>query len=115
MPKYLRLTSVRVLGTAWSCPTHLLRIKVARGTSGRGNRSLRRGYVLETLLCPHAGLLNASGLGPKTFLVSLRLGREAAMGPLGTEHPGEERKRGSNPPQGLRALGAEVLHPVDAV
>ena len=60
------------------------------------NSSARRHHALETLLYPHAGLLNTSGLCPKTLLVSLRLGRGAATEDLATRHQVDEREIQSN-------------------
>ena len=53
-------------------------------------------HARETLLCPHPGLLKASGLCPKTLLVSFRLGGGAATGHLVTHHQEDERERPSN-------------------
>jgi len=69
-----------------------------------GNSSLRRGYVLETLLYPHAGLLNASGLCRETLLVSSRLGGGAATMNLVTHHQADERESQSNHAIRLGAL-----------
>jgi hypothetical protein len=87
-----------------SCTKHLLRINVSRGTFCAGNSSLRRDYVLETLVYPHPGLLTASGLYPKTLLVSSRLGGGAATGLLMTHHQEDERERPSNQHVRLRAF-----------
>ena len=73
-----------------------------------GNRSLRRGYVLATLLCSHAGLFHESGLYPKTLLVSARLGGEAATGHLVTDHPGSEQARRSTQTVRLRVWRPEA-------
>jgi hypothetical protein len=43
------------------CTKHLLRINVSVEHWSTGNSSPRRSYVLETLLCPCAGLLKAAG------------------------------------------------------
>src|SRR6476659_885416 len=63
-----------------------------------------RDTVLETLLCPCAGLLNTSGLCPKTLLVSSRLGEGAATGSLVTHHQAGERERQSNQTVRLRGF-----------
>ena len=93
-----------MLVTAWGCTKHLLRINVSRAKSYSRNSSLRRGYVLETLLCPCAGLLNTSGLCPKTLLVSSRLGEGAATGSLVTHHQAGERERQSKQTVRLRGF-----------
>jgi hypothetical protein len=59
--------------------------------------------TLETLLCPRPGLVNASGLCPKTLLVSVRLGGGAATGHVVTKHQAGERERQSNQTVRLRA------------
>jgi hypothetical protein len=69
-----------------------------------GNSGTRKGHALETLVYPHAGLLNASGLCPKTLLVSLRLGGGAATADLVTDHQEDERERRSNQTVRLRVL-----------
>jgi hypothetical protein len=79
------------------------------------NSGPRKGHARETLLYPPPGLLNGSGLCPKTLLVSLRLGGGAATRHWVTSHQGGERERRSHQSQGLRALGPEVLLTVDAV
>jgi len=94
--KHLRLTSFRVLVTAWSCPTHRLRVNVFVEHCSTENSSTRKCYARETLLCPHPGLLTASGLCPQTLLVSSRLGGGAATGPLRTPHQEEEQERSAN-------------------
>ena len=72
------------------------------------NSGARRHHALETLQCPHAGLLKTRGLCPQTLLVSLRLGEGAATRDLVTHHQEDERERQSN--HGVR-LGA--LRPED--
>jgi hypothetical protein len=79
-----------------------------RGTGSTGNSSPRRGYVLETLLCPHPGPLNASGLCRETLLVSGELGGGAATGHLVTHHQAGERERWSNQTVGLRVFGPDA-------
>jgi hypothetical protein len=74
---------------------------------GEGS-GLRRGHALETLPCPHAALLNASGLCPQTLLGSARLGGGAATGHLVTMHQGGERERGSNQTVRLRGFCPDV-------
>jgi hypothetical protein len=74
------------------------------------NSGLRGGYALETLLCPHAGLLNASGLCPQTLLVSFRLGGGAATRHLVTDHQESERERQSNQRLRLGPFVQRVLH-----
>jgi hypothetical protein len=54
---------ISVAGHSLSCTKHLLRIDVSRETWPTGNSSTRKCYVLETLLYPHAGLLNVAGCG----------------------------------------------------
>ena len=73
------------------------------------NSGARRPHALETLLCPHTGLLNASGLCLKTLLVSLRLGGGAATRPLMTSHQEGEQERQSNQAMWLRALRLATL------
>src|SRR5712691_12936621 len=77
-----------------------LRSNVPRETVAPG-----RGHALETLLYPPSGPFNASGLCPKTLLVSSRLGGGAATGPLVTEHQADERERQSKQSLRLRACG----------
>jgi hypothetical protein len=72
------------------------------GACSTGNRGTRKGHALETLLCPRSGLLNASGLYPKTLLVSSRLGGGAATGHLVTEHQESEQERRSKQTVRLR-------------
>jgi hypothetical protein len=72
------------------------------------NSGLRRGHALETLLCPHPALLNASGLSPQTLLVSTRLGGGAATQGLVTHHQGGERERGSNQTVRLRGVRPDL-------
>src|SRR5262249_12730855 len=49
---------------------------------------------------PSSRSFQSGRLCPKTLLVSSRLGGGAATGPLGTDHPADERERKSN--QSLR-------------
>ena len=86
------------------CTKYLLRVNVSVEQCSTGNSGPRKGHALETLLYPHAGLLNASGLCPKTLLVSLRLGGGAATGHLVTHHQEDERERRSNQTVRLRVL-----------
>jgi len=81
------------------CTKHLLRINVLASLCAQ-NSGPRKDHVLETLLGPCPGLLNASGLCPKTLLVSVRLGGGAATGRLVTPHQEGERERPSNQPEG---------------
>src|SRR5712692_802081 len=74
-----------------------------RGTCSTRNSGPRRDHARETLLCPRPGLVNASGLCPKTLLVSVRLGGGAATGHLVTNHQAGEREGRSNQRRGLRA------------
>ena len=69
-----------------------------------GNRGPRKGHARETLLSPHAGLLNASGLCSKTLLVRVRLGGGAATRDLVTHHQGGEQERQSNQTVRLRVF-----------
>lgn len=78
------------------CTKHLLRVEV-RARCGRAvNRGARRRHALETLLCPHSGPVNVSGLGPKTLPVRVGLGGGAAARSLVTDHQAGERERRSN-------------------
>ncbi|SRR5712692_132276 len=54
------------------------------GIGSTGNRGARKHHARETLLCPRPGPVNASGLCPKTLLVSVGLGGGAATGDLVT-------------------------------
>ena len=81
--------------------------RCSRGCSAE-NSGTRKCHVLETLLCPRPGLLNASGVCPQTLLVSGRLGGGAATGDLVTESQEDERKRGSNHTVRLRGLCPDV-------
>jgi hypothetical protein len=78
-----------------------------------GKQWPRRGHVRETLVSPHAGPLNTSGLCPQTLLVSARLGGGAATGPLVTDHQADERERPSN--QSVRLRGYRPDVPVQSV
>ena len=78
-------------------------------TCGVENSGPRKGHALETLVCPRAGLLNASGLCPQTLLVSSRLGGGAATRHLVTHHQGDERERPSNQHVRLRAFRLATL------
>jgi hypothetical protein len=78
------------------------------GQCSTGNSSTCKCYALETLLCPHAGPLNASGLCRETLLVSVELGGGAATGPLVTDHQADERERRSNQNLGLGAFRPDV-------
>src|SRR5262245_65324676 len=71
------------------------------GPGSTGNSGTRRRHALETLLCPRAGPVNASGLCHETLLVSVELGGGAAMGHLVTHHQEGERERQSNQTVGL--------------
>ena len=73
-----------------------------------GHSGPRTGHARETLLCPHSGLLNASGLCSKTLLVSVRLGGGAATRDLVTDHQGSERERRSNQTVRLRVFRPDV-------
>ena len=77
------------------------------------NSGARRHHALETLQCPHAGLLNTRGLCPKTLLVSLRLGEGAATRDLVTHHQEDERERRSN--QTVRLRGVRPDTPAQSV
>lgn len=74
------------------------------GAWSTGNSNPRRSYVLETLLCPRPGPLNASGLCRETLLGSVELGEGAAAGHLVTPHQDSEQERQSNQSLGLRAI-----------
>ena len=101
-------------GHSLGCTTHLWRVEVARGTDLAGHRGARRGHARDTLQCPHAGPVNASGWCPKTLLVSGRRGGGAAPGHVVTQHPGGEPERESTQPHGRRALGPEAPRTVRA-
>ena len=87
----------------------------SRATCVTGNSGARRRHALETLLCPHPGLLNTSGLCPKTLLVSARLGGGAATGHLVTHHQEDERERRSNQTRAAPGLASRCSRTVRAV
>ena len=104
---------ISVAGYSLSCTTHLSRVNVSGEQYATGNSGPRKGHALETLLYPHSGPFNASGLCPKTLLVSLRLGGGAATGHLVTEHQEDERERQSN--QTVRLRGFRPDAPAQSV